>query len=68
MEVKMDYFPWWTDAQKKLADDAKKYVDEVLIPIGERANWKKQFPWEGVKLMAKKGWFGANLKPLPNLL
>ena len=55
----MDYFPWWTDAQKKLADDAKKYVDEVLIPIGERANWKKQFPWEGVKLMAQKGWFGA---------
>lgn len=55
----MDYFPWWTDAQKELADDAKKYVDEVLIPIGERANWKKQFPWEGIKLMAQKGWFGA---------
>jgi len=55
----MDHFPWWTDAQKKLADDAKKYVDEVLIPIGERAAWKKQFPWEGIKLMAKRGWFGA---------
>ena len=55
----MDYFPWWTDAQKKLADDAKKFVDEVLIPIGERANWKKEFPREGVKRMAQKGWFGA---------
>ncbi|MCL2669375.1 MAG: acyl-CoA/acyl-ACP dehydrogenase [Syntrophaceae bacterium] len=55
----MNYFPWWTDAQKKLADDAKEYVDKVLIPIGERAAWKKEFPWEGIKLMAKKGWFGA---------
>lgn len=55
----MEYFPWWTEAQIKLAEDAKKFTDEVLIPIGEKAAWTKQFPWEGVKEVAKKGYFGA---------
>ena len=57
----MDHFPWWKDAQKKLADDASKLAEEVLIPLGERAAWKKEYPWEAVKVMAKQGWFGAQI-------
>lgn len=57
----MEYFPWWNEAQRKLADEAKKFADEVLIPLGERAAWKRQFPWEAVKEMAKRGWFGAQI-------
>ncbi len=55
----MDTFPWWSEAQKKLAGDTKKFVDEVLIPVGERDSLKKRFPWDAVKIMAQKGWFGA---------
>jgi hypothetical protein len=40
----MEYYPWWNGAQKKLADEAKKVSDEILIPLGERYAWKKQFP------------------------
>jgi len=58
---KMEYFPWWNDAQKKLAEDAKKIVDEVLMPLAERAAWKKEYPWAAVKEMAKQGWFGAQI-------
>jgi len=55
----MEKYPWWTEAQIKLADEAKKFTDEVLIPIGERNALKNKFSWEAVKLMAEQGWFGA---------
>ncbi len=56
----LDY-PWWTDTQRQLLIDAQKFTDEVLIPMGERAIAKKEFPWEGVREIAKKGWFGATI-------
>ena len=55
----MEYFPWWTESQKKLADDAKAFTDEVLIPLATRQAWKLEYPWESLKEMGKKGWFGA---------
>lgn len=57
----MEHFPWWNETQKQLAEDAKAFTDEVLVPIGERCAFKKEFPWEAVKEMAKKGWFGAQI-------
>jgi alkylation response protein AidB-like acyl-CoA dehydrogenase len=55
----MDNFPWWTEAQNKLAEDAKTFVDEVLMPIGARSTLMNKFSWEAMKLMAEQGWFGA---------
>ncbi len=57
----MEQYPWWKDSQKKLAEEAKKFTDEVLIPLAERSAWQKKYPWEGVKEMGKKGWFGAQI-------
>ena len=57
----MEYFPWWNEAQKKLADDAKKLTDEVLIPLCEKSAWKKEFPWEAIKEIGKAGWMGAQI-------
>jgi len=55
----MDTYPWWNEKQIKLAEDAKKFTDEVLIPLGERDAFQKDFSHEALKLMAPKGWFGA---------
>ncbi|MFC1864881.1 acyl-CoA dehydrogenase family protein [Chloroflexota bacterium] len=57
----MESYPWWNEAQKKLAEETKKTVDEVLMPSGERSAWKKEFPWEAIKEMGKQGWFGAQI-------
>ncbi len=57
----MDTYPWWKESQKKLAEEAQKFTDEVLIPIGERYCWEKKYPWDGVKEIGKKGWFGAQI-------
>ena len=55
----MDTFPWWTEAQIKLAEDAGKFVDEVLMPIGTRSTFENKFSREAMRLMAERGWFGA---------
>lgn len=55
----MDTFPWWTKAQIELAENARKFTDEVLIPLGERDALLKRHPREGINEMAKKGWYGA---------
>lgn len=55
----MDTYPWWTEAQIKLAEDAKKFADEVLMPIGTRSTLTNTFSREAMKLMAGEGWFGA---------
>jgi len=55
----MDNYPWWTEAQITLAEDAKRFVDEVLMPIGTRSTLKNTFSHEAMKLMAGEGWFGA---------
>jgi hypothetical protein len=51
----MEKFPWWTEAQINLAEDAKKFTDEVLIPIGERDALKKTFSWERVISISSMG-------------
>lgn len=55
----MEYFPWWTDPEKELAEEARTVTDEILIPIAEKCAWKKVFPWEAVKEIGKRGWFEA---------
>ncbi len=55
----METYPWWSEAHIKLAEDARRFTDEVLIPIGERDALLKKFSREGLKQMATKGWFGA---------
>jgi len=56
--VMMETYPWWTEKQKKLAEEAKRFADENLSR-GEEMAWTQQFPTDLVKEIADKGWFGA---------
>jgi len=57
----MEYFPWWNEAQKKLAEEVKQFTDEVLIPMCEKDALKKAYPWQALKEIGKKGYFGAQI-------
>jgi alkylation response protein AidB-like acyl-CoA dehydrogenase len=56
----MEAFFWWTDEQKKLAVEAKEFVDE-LMPRAEEASRKQEFPWDIVDSIASRGYFGAGI-------
>ena len=57
----MQDYPWWNDSQRELMADARKYTDEVLIPIAEKCIYKKEYPWNAIQEIKKKGWFGATI-------
>jgi len=57
----MQDYPWWTDSQRELMVEAEAVTDEILIPIAEKCIYKKEFPWEAVKELAERGWFGATI-------
>jgi alkylation response protein AidB-like acyl-CoA dehydrogenase/DNA-binding MarR family transcriptional regulator len=53
------YF-WWSDKQKQVAIEVEKFVEENFAEA-EAYFWKKEFPWDLVKKVAKKGYFGAGI-------
>ena len=54
----MQKFPWWTEAQKNLADELAEFVDSIQSMATELA-LKKNFSRPLLKEAAKKGYFGA---------
>ncbi|MCE5283715.1 MAG: acyl-CoA/acyl-ACP dehydrogenase [Deltaproteobacteria bacterium] len=54
----MEKYPWWSDAQKKLADEAQSFVDR-LVPLAQEDAWNRRYPWRIAKEIGKKGWYGA---------
>ena len=55
----MEGFPWWTESQKELAREAEEVTNHILIPLCERSALKNEYPWEGMRAIGKRGWFGA---------
>ncbi len=56
----MEAFFWWTDEQKKLAVEAREFVDD-LMPRAEEASWKKEFPRDIADRIAGRGYFGVGI-------
>jgi alkylation response protein AidB-like acyl-CoA dehydrogenase len=54
----LEYFPWWTEDQKKFADDVKQFVDKVM-PRDEESNWRREFPWDIFETIGKNRYAGA---------
>jgi len=50
----VEKYPWWNDAQKKLADEARIFVDEVM-PLAEEDAWNRRYPWRIAKEIGKRG-------------
>ena len=54
----MEKFPWWNEAQRELADEVDAFSDEIT-PKAQELAWKREFPWEIIREVGKRGWFGA---------
>lgn len=56
----MELFPWWTDEQKKFAQEIEQFATEN-IPRAEELFWTRTFPMEIVEDAKKRGYFGAGI-------
>lgn len=52
----MEHYPWWNEAQCRLADEAREAID-TIIPMAAEYSWKKEYPWKVVDEMRRLGWF-----------
>jgi len=51
----MDYFPWWTEEQKRLAKELEEFAEE-MVPRDAEARWRREFPWDIFEKIAEKGY------------
>ena len=56
----MEPFPWWTDEQKKFAEEIEAFATENM-PRAEKAFWTRKFPMDIVEEIQKKGYFGVGV-------
>jgi alkylation response protein AidB-like acyl-CoA dehydrogenase len=54
----METFTWWSAEEKKLAIEAKEFINGI-IPMAEEAWWRKEYPRSVMDKIAEKGYFGA---------
>jgi alkylation response protein AidB-like acyl-CoA dehydrogenase len=56
----MESFPWWSEEQKKLADEIEAFVKEMM-PEAEEAWWKREIALDVFQKVAQKGYLGAGI-------
>ncbi|MBW1936426.1 MAG: acyl-CoA dehydrogenase family protein [Candidatus Freyarchaeota archaeon] len=54
----MEKFPWWTEEQKKLADEVEEFAESVR-PVTDEMRWTKEIPWDVIREIGRRGYFGA---------
>ncbi|HNS13703.1 MAG TPA: acyl-CoA dehydrogenase family protein [Syntrophorhabdaceae bacterium] len=56
----MESYFWWTEEQKKFAEDVHAFVKEVM-PRDAETRWTREFPWDIFQKIGEKGFTGAGI-------
>jgi|SRR5271157_4143983 len=56
----MEYFPWWTEEQKRFADEVEACA-EGLVPRDAETRWTREFPFDLFREISARGYSGAGV-------
>lgn len=56
----MEHFPWWTEEQKKFADEVEPFAEQ-LVPRDAETRWTREFPWDLFRKISERGYSGAGV-------
>ncbi|HOE18666.1 MAG TPA: acyl-CoA dehydrogenase family protein [Syntrophorhabdaceae bacterium] len=56
----MESYFWWTDEQRKFAEEVRAFVKEVM-PRDAETRWTREFPWDIFRKIGEKGFTGAGI-------
>ena len=56
----MEHFPWWTEEQKKFANEVELFA-EKLLPRDAETRWTREFPFDLFRRISEKGYSGAGV-------
>lgn len=58
--MSMEGFPWWTEEQKKFAEECSAFAERIM-PRYVETKWSREFPWDLFKSIGEKGFTGAGV-------
>jgi alkylation response protein AidB-like acyl-CoA dehydrogenase len=53
--------PYLNDSHLELRQEVRDYARTEIAPIADEIDEHSRFPWDTVRTMADRGWFGANV-------
>jgi alkylation response protein AidB-like acyl-CoA dehydrogenase len=54
----MDKYVWWTEEQKRFADEAEDFAASIM-PRDAETRWTREFPWDIFKKIGERRYAGA---------
>jgi alkylation response protein AidB-like acyl-CoA dehydrogenase len=53
--------PYLTDAQQAFRAEVRDFAESEVAPVARRLDEEARFPWDNVRAMADRGWFGIDV-------
>src|SRR5688572_16886983 len=53
--------PYQTDSHCALRQEVRDFAEQEIAPVARTLDAESRFPWENVRKMAERGWFGVNV-------
>lgn len=53
--------PYFTDQHEALRREVREFAESEIVPVARTLDAESRFPWENVRKMADRGWFGVNV-------
>ncbi len=54
-----EHYFWWNETQRRLSAEVAEYAAASIVPRIKACEDTKRFPWEILKEIGKKGWYGV---------
>jgi alkylation response protein AidB-like acyl-CoA dehydrogenase len=53
--------PYFTKAHNELREEVRAFADQEIAPVARELDEQSRFPWDNVRKIADRGWFGVNV-------
>jgi butyryl-CoA dehydrogenase len=53
--------PYFNDQHEALRREIRDFAESEIAPVAREMDARSRFPWENVRKMADRGWFGVNV-------
>jgi alkylation response protein AidB-like acyl-CoA dehydrogenase len=53
--------PYLNESHLALRREVRDFAEQQIAPVARELDEESRFPWENVRAMAERGWFGANV-------
>jgi len=53
--------PYFTDQHERFRREVRDFAETEIAPVARELDAQSRFPWENVRRMADRGWFGVNV-------